>query len=57
MRQANRLALFTGNVRAWQDVNTLLASELQVQGDGTVGRREGGDACLGRHRIGLRPFT
>ena len=36
MRQVNRVALFTGNVRAWQDVNTLLAGELQVQGDGSV---------------------
>lgn len=42
MRQANRLALFTGNVRAWQDVNTLLASELQVQGDGTTITAKGG---------------
>ena len=34
MRQANRVALFTGNVRAWQDTNTILANELQVQGNG-----------------------
>lgn len=34
MRQANRVAIFTGNVRAWQDTNTVLANELQVQGAG-----------------------
>ena len=34
MRQANKVALFTGNVRAWQDTNTLLANEMQVQGAG-----------------------
>src|SRR6185436_1452859 len=34
MRQANRVAVFTGNVRAWQDTNTSLANELQVQGAG-----------------------
>ncbi len=34
MRQANKIAVFTGNVRAWQDNNTLLAAELQVQGAG-----------------------
>lgn len=36
MRQANKIAIFSGNVRAWQEVNTLLANELQVQGDGMV---------------------
>lgn len=34
MRQANRTAVFTGNVRAWQDTNTILTNELQVQGAG-----------------------
>ena len=34
MRQANRVAVFTGNVRAWQEINTLFAQELQVQGSG-----------------------
>ncbi|HEX2121615.1 MAG TPA: LPS export ABC transporter periplasmic protein LptC [Thermoanaerobaculia bacterium] len=34
MHQATRVAHFTGNVRAWQDTNTLLANELQVQGAG-----------------------
>jgi lipopolysaccharide export system protein LptA len=34
LRQANRVALFTGRVRAWQDNNTLLAGELQMQGNG-----------------------
>ncbi len=34
MRQATKLAVFSGNVRAWQDTNTLFAQELQVQGAG-----------------------
>lgn len=34
MRQANKVAVFTGNVRAWQETNTLFAHELQVQGAG-----------------------
>jgi len=34
MRQANRVAVFTGNVRAWQETNTILANEMQVQGSG-----------------------
>jgi lipopolysaccharide export system protein LptA len=34
MRQANKTAVFTGNVRAWQDLNTIFAQELQVQGAG-----------------------
>jgi len=34
MRQAEKTASFSGNVRAWQDTNTLFASELQVQGAG-----------------------
>src|ERR1051325_3163417 len=34
MRQATKVALFTGNVRAWQETNTILANELQVQGSG-----------------------
>lgn len=42
MRQVNRIALFTGNVRAWQDVNTLLAAELQVQGEGSIITAKGG---------------
>lgn len=36
MRQANKLAVFTGNVRAWQDTNTIFAQELQVQGAGEM---------------------
>jgi lipopolysaccharide transport protein LptA len=36
MRQVDKVALFTGNVRAWQETNTLLAKELQVQGDGSA---------------------
>lgn len=34
MRQAQKIALFTGNVKAWQDNNTVLANEMQVQGNG-----------------------
>ncbi|HEX2060219.1 MAG TPA: LPS export ABC transporter periplasmic protein LptC, partial [Thermoanaerobaculia bacterium] len=34
MRQAQKTAHFTGNVRAWQENNTLLANELQVLGNG-----------------------
>src|SRR5258708_6357278 len=34
MQQATKTALFTGNVRAWQDTNTLLSHELQVEGAG-----------------------
>jgi LPS export ABC transporter protein LptC len=34
MRQSQKLAVFSGNVRAWQDANTLFAQELQVQGAG-----------------------
>lgn len=36
LRQVNKVAVFTGNVRAWQDNNTLLASELQMQGTGEI---------------------
>jgi lipopolysaccharide export system protein LptA len=34
MRQANKSAVFTGHVRAWQDTNTIFAQELQVTGAG-----------------------
>ncbi len=34
VRQANKVAVFTGHVRAWQDNNTVLANELQVTGSG-----------------------
>jgi len=34
MRQANKLGIFSGHVRAWQDTNTLFADEMQVQGMG-----------------------
>lgn len=34
MLQANKLAIFSGHVRAWQETNTLFAEELQVQGMG-----------------------
>ncbi len=36
IRQASHQAVFTGNVKAWQVNNTLLAGELQVQGNGDV---------------------
>ena len=34
IRNTNKLAIFTGNVRAWQETNTIFAQELQVQGNG-----------------------
>ncbi|MGH9420358.1 MAG: LptA/OstA family protein, partial [Thermoanaerobaculia bacterium] len=34
IRQATRIAVFSGNVRAWQETNTVFAQELQVQGAG-----------------------
>jgi lipopolysaccharide export system protein LptA len=34
MRQATKTAVFSGNVRAWQETNTLFAQELQVTGAG-----------------------
>lgn len=34
MRQANKTAMFSGNVRAWQETNTLFSQEMQVQGAG-----------------------
>jgi len=46
MRQANKIALFTGRVRAWQDNNTLLAGELQVQGAGDTITARGGVRTL-----------
>lgn len=36
MRQATKVAVFTGNVRAWQDNNTLFANEMQVTGNGEI---------------------
>ena len=42
MRQAEKVAIFTGNVRAWQETNTLLAKELQVTGDGSTITAKGG---------------
>lgn len=40
LRQVNRTAHFTGNVKAWQDTNTILSNELQVlgQGEGVTAR-------------------
>lgn len=34
MRQTDRSAVFTGNVRAWQETNTIVSNELHVQGAG-----------------------
>jgi len=34
MRQANKIAVFSGNVRAWQETNSVFSQELQVQGAG-----------------------
>lgn len=36
MRKANKVAVFSGNVRAWQETNTLIAQELNVQGAGDI---------------------
>lgn len=36
MRQATKIAVFSGNVRAWQETNTVFAQELQVQGAGEL---------------------
>jgi lipopolysaccharide export system protein LptA len=36
MRQANKTAVFTGNVRAWQQNNVVIAQELQVEGTSQV---------------------
>lgn len=33
-RQAAKTALFQGNVRAWQELNTIISNELLVQGEG-----------------------
>jgi LPS export ABC transporter protein LptC/lipopolysaccharide transport protein LptA len=46
MRQANKTALFTGHVKAWQETNTLLSSELQVQGNGENVTARGGVRTL-----------
>lgn len=34
IRNASKLAIFSGNVRAWQETNTIFSQELQVQGNG-----------------------
>lgn len=46
LRQASKIALFTGRVRAWQDNNTLLANELQMQGTGETITARGGVRTL-----------
>ena len=46
MRQADKTAVFMGNVRAWQDTNTLLAAELQVTGNGEQITARGGVRTL-----------
>ncbi|MGZ5474165.1 MAG: LPS export ABC transporter periplasmic protein LptC [Thermoanaerobaculia bacterium] len=42
MRQTDKIALFTGRVKAWQDNNTILANELQMQGNGETVTARGG---------------
>lgn len=42
MRQADKIALFTGRVKAWQENNTVLANELQMQGNGDSVTARGG---------------
>lgn len=46
MRQANKTAVFSGKVKAWQDNNTLLAAELQMQGNGEIVTARGGVRTL-----------
>lgn len=36
MRQQDKVAHFTGNVKAWQKDNTILSAELQIQGNGEI---------------------
>lgn len=36
MRNATKTAIFNGNVRAWQETNTLFAQEVQAQGAGDL---------------------
>lgn len=36
MRQQTKVAVFSGNVRAWQETNTVLANEMQITGMGSV---------------------
>jgi len=36
MRQANKTAVFTGSVKAWQEKNTMFSQELQVEGNGDL---------------------
>jgi lipopolysaccharide export system protein LptA len=42
IRQAAKLAVFSGNVRAWQETNTMFAAEMQVQGQGDQVTARGG---------------
>jgi lipopolysaccharide transport protein LptA len=42
MKQSTKLGIFTGNVRAWQETNTLFAQELQVVGSGEQISARGG---------------
>lgn len=46
MQQQDRIAHFTGNVKAWQDKNTILAQEMQVQGSGDTIIARGGVRTL-----------
>jgi lipopolysaccharide transport protein LptA/LPS export ABC transporter protein LptC len=46
MRQATKMAVFSGNVRAWQDTNTIFAQELQVTGNGEQITARGGVRTL-----------
>lgn len=61
MRQATKIAWFSGNVKAWQETNTLFASDMQVEGPGnTITARGGVRGVLyetGEHRkipLGIR---
>ena len=61
MRQATKIASFSGNVKAWQETNTIFAADMQVEGPGnTITARGGVRGVLyetGEHRkipLGIR---
>ena len=58
MRQNERIAVFSGNVRAWQGNNVLFANTVQVEGQGeTLNARENVRALLYNVRAGEQRKT
>jgi lipopolysaccharide export system protein LptA len=55
MRQANKTALFSGNVRAWQQNNVVLAQELQIEGTAQVVTARGGTRASLYNTAGNEP--